>query len=74
MMADQKKPNGIPNSIIDLLVNDLFKKNGINTEEVKDQITDDKKQAIRDLVEDLSKQVDTFLNSNHSKKNSSTDK
>ncbi|ESU33583.1 hypothetical protein G3A_05115 [Bacillus sp. 17376] len=74
MMADQKKPNGIPNSIIDLLVNDLFKKNGINTEEVKDQITDDKKQAIRDLVEDLSKQVDTFLNSNNTKKNSSTDK
>ncbi|RSD26102.1 spore coat protein [Mesobacillus subterraneus] len=71
-MADDKKPNGIPNSIIDLLVNDLFKKNGINTEDVKSKITEDKKQAIRDLVEDLSKQVDTFLNTSNSKKN--TDK
>ncbi|HAF0292632.1 TPA: spore coat protein [Salmonella enterica subsp. enterica serovar Typhimurium var. 5-] len=67
-MADPKKPNGIPNSIIDLLVTDIFKKNGINTDEVKVKITDDKKQAIKELVEDLSKQVDSFLNTNNSNK------
>ncbi|HAQ07512.1 MAG TPA: spore coat protein [Bacillus bacterium] len=64
-MADPKKPNGVPNSIIDLLVNDIFKKNGINTEEVKGKLPNDQKQVIKELVEDLSKQVDSFLNSNN---------
>jgi spore coat protein W len=74
-MADQKKSNGVPNSIIDLLVSDIFRKNGINTEEVKGKIPNDQKQAIRELVEDLSKQVDTFLNSNNTtNKNSSNGK
>lgn len=73
-MTDPKKPNGVPNSIIDLLVSDIFKKNGINTEDVKGKISNDQKQAIKDLVEDLSQQVDSFLNSSNTKKNSENNK
>ncbi|MGA9228289.1 MAG: spore coat protein [Mesobacillus sp.] len=65
-----KKPNAIPNSLIDLFVNDILQKNGISKNEVKENLSDDKKQAIKELVEDLSKQVDSFINaSNNSNKN-----
>jgi spore coat protein W len=71
-MSDQpKKPNAIPNSLIDLFVNDILQKNGISKNEVKEKLTDDKKRAIKELVEDLSKQVDSFISSsNNTKKDS----
>lgn len=75
-MSDQpKKPNAIPNSLIDLFVNDILQKNGISKNEVKEKLTDDKKRAIKELVEDLSKQVDSFISSsNNTKKDSGTKK
>lgn len=60
-----KKPNTIPNSLIDLFVTDLLQKNGISKRDVKEKLTDEKKQAIKALVEDLSKQVDSFINSSN---------
>lgn len=71
-MSDQpKKRNAIPNSLIDLFVNDILQKNGISKNEVKEKLTDDKKRAIKELVEDLSKQVDSFISSsNNTKKDS----
>ncbi|WLR56881.1 spore coat protein [Mesobacillus subterraneus] len=62
-MSDNK-PNPIPNSLVDLFVTDILQKNGIDKKDLKDKITDDKKKAIKDLVEDLSKQVDSFVNGN----------
>jgi spore coat protein W len=62
-----KKPNPIPNSLVDLFVTDILQKNGISKKDIKDKITDDKKQAIKELVEDLSKQVESFVNSNSNK-------
>jgi len=71
-MSDQpKKPNAIPNSLIDLFVNDILQKNGISKNEVKEKLTDDKKRAIKELVEDLSKQVDSFISSSNNTKNNS---
>ena len=64
MSDNQKKPNPIPNSLVDLFVTDILQKNGISKKEIKDKITDDKKQAIKELVEDLSKQVNSFVNAN----------
>jgi spore coat protein W len=62
-----KKSNPIPNSLVDLFVTDILQKNGISKKDIKDKITDDKKQAIKELVEDLSKQVESFVNSNSNK-------
>lgn len=67
MSEHQKKPNPIPNSLVDLFVTDILQKNGISKKDIKDKITDDKKQAIKELVEDLSKQVESFVNSNSNK-------
>lgn len=66
-MSDQpNNQNPIPNRLIDLFVSDILQKNGISKNEVKDKLTDDKKRAIKELVEDLSKQVDSFINTNKS--------
>jgi spore coat protein W len=68
-----QKPNPIPNSLVDLFVTDILQKNGISKKDIKEKITDDKKQAIKELVEDLSKQVESFVNAN-SKANKESDK
>lgn len=75
-MSDQpNNQNPIPNRLIDLFVSDILQKNGISKNEVKDKLTDDKKRAIKELVEDLSKQVDSFINTNKTtNKDSSTKK
>ncbi|MBT2693817.1 spore coat protein [Bacillus sp. ISL-55] len=67
MSEHPKKSNPIPNSLVDLFVTDILQKNGISKKDIKDKITDDKKQAIKELVEDLSKQVESFVNSNSNK-------
>jgi spore coat protein W len=68
-----QKPNPIPNSLVDLFVTDILQKNGISKKDIKEKITDDKKQAIKELVEDLSKQVESFVDAN-SKANKESDK
>jgi spore coat protein W len=59
-----KPPNAIPNTIIDLLVSDIFEKNGVNVEDAKKKLTDEQKVLLKNLVDDLSQQVDQFVNAN----------
>ncbi len=62
MSDDQNQnPQLIPPQIINLLVSDLFQKNGINVEEAKEKLSDEQKQMIKELVSDLSKQVESFV-------------
>jgi len=51
----------IPNSVIDLLVSDILRKNGISIDQAKGKISDEQKQMLKDLVKDLSQQVDSFV-------------
>jgi spore coat protein W len=51
----------ITSKIIDLLVSDLFQKNGIKVEENKDKITEEQKKLLKELVNDLSQQVEAFV-------------
>ncbi|MBT2641402.1 spore coat protein [Bacillus sp. ISL-41] len=74
MSDNQQKPNPIPNSLVDLFVTDILQKNGISKKDIKDKITDDKKMAIKELVEDLSKQVESFVNANSKPKKDSEKK
>lgn len=53
----------LPNKMIDLLVSDIFKKNKINIDEVKKNISNEQKERLRELVQDLSQQVENFVNS-----------
>jgi spore coat protein W len=68
-----KHQQPIPNSLVDLFVTDILQKNGISKKDIKEKITDDKKKAIKELVEDLSKQVESFVNANN-KANKESDK
>jgi spore coat protein W len=59
---EQKKtPQLIPQQIINLLVSDLFRKNGINAEKAKETLSDEQKQMIKELVSDLTNQVESFV-------------
>lgn len=66
-----KKTNAIPNKVIDLLVSDTLRKNGVNLDEVKGKITPEQKQLLKELVEELTLQVEQFVDQpNSSKKDS----
>jgi spore coat protein W len=62
LMSDSPQNPPLPNKLIELLVNDIFKKNGINMDNVKEKISEDQKQALHEMVKDLSEQVDKFVN------------
>ncbi|MEH7113942.1 spore coat protein [Neobacillus niacini] len=68
-MSDSNQNPLFTSKLLDLLVSDIFKKNGINLEQGKEKLTDEQKHAIKELVQDLSKQVDAFV-----KKDNSTNK
>lgn len=55
-----EKPNAISNKVIDLLVDDTLRRNGINPENIKEKLTDQQKKQLKELVEDLTHQVSTF--------------
>lgn len=73
-MSDSSQNPNLSNKVIDLLVKDIFQKNNINIEKAKNNISDGQKEMLRDLVQDLSQQVDGFLksvdNNQQSSKNS----
>ncbi|MEK9199682.1 spore coat protein [Ureibacillus sp. 179-F W5.1 NHS] len=64
-----KDPNAIPNKVVDLLVSEVLRKNGVNLENTKSKLTDEQKQSLKELVEDLKSQVDGFVNQSTTKKN-----
>ncbi|MFC7686888.1 spore coat protein [Ureibacillus sp. GCM10028918] len=53
--------SAIPDKVVDLLVSEVFRKNNVNIDNAKSKLSDEQKQAIRDLVEELKSQVDTFV-------------
>jgi spore coat protein W len=60
-VSDSPNKPIITSKIIDLLVSDLFQKNGINVDENKDKISEDQKKLLKELVNDLTQQVDAFV-------------
>ncbi|MFE0565571.1 spore coat protein [Priestia megaterium] len=53
-----KKTEIVPNKLIDLLVSDIFSKHGVDKEQVKGKLSEEKKQMLKEMVEDLAKRVD----------------
>ena len=62
-VSDSSQNPNLSNKVIDLMVKDIFQKNNINIEKAKSNISDGQKEMLRDLVQDLSQQVDGFLKS-----------
>jgi len=65
-----EKPINISNKVIDLLVDDTLRRNGINPDNIKGKLSDHQKKQLKDLVEDLTKQVNNFTEQPTDKKNS----
>ncbi|MDI2588885.1 MULTISPECIES: spore coat protein [unclassified Psychrobacillus] len=63
-----KKTNAIPNKVIDLLVSDTLRKNGINLDDAKGKLSSDQKQMLKELVEELTTQVNEFVDKTTSPK------
>lgn len=57
-----ENPKAISNKVVELLVSEVFRKNNVNIDKVKSKLSDEQKQAIKDLVDELKTQVDTFVN------------
>lgn len=66
-----KKINAIPNKVIDLIVSDTLRKNGVNLDDVKGKLSTEQKQLLKELVEELTIQVDQFIDQPTSQKKDS---
>lgn len=63
-MSDENKDENkqlLPNSVVDLLIFDTFKRNGADMTEPAKTFSDEEKKMIRNLIADMQRQVDSFL-------------
>ncbi len=60
-VSDLPKKNAIPEKVIDLIVSDTLRKNGVNLDDVKGKLSTEQKQLLKELVEELTMQVDQFV-------------
>lgn len=61
MSDSSKNPKILSDKVIDLLVSSTLQKNGVNIDKAKGKLSDEQKKMFKELVEDLSKQVDSFV-------------
>lgn len=66
-MSNENSSKGISNKVVDLLVTNILRKNGVNIEQAKSKLTEEEKKAIKEMVEDLKAQVDEFVKENTKK-------
>ena len=52
----------ISNKVVETLVQSILTKNGVKLEEVKKNISVEQRQMIKEMVEDLKRQVEEFNN------------
>ena len=57
-MSDVSKQ--VPEKVVDLMVDSIFRKNGVKPDELKKNLSDEQKQMLKEMVEDLKDQVDQF--------------
>lgn len=69
-MSDSSKKHPVPNKVVEVLVDSIFRKNGIKPGELKTNVSDEQKKMIKEMVEDLQLQVEQFdqNNKNENKK------
>jgi spore coat protein W len=54
-------------AIADLLIADIFRKNNIDLGNIKSELSNDKKQMIRNVMSDVTKQVNDYIDKNPKK-------
>ena len=59
-MSDSSKQQPVSNKVVEVLVNSIFRKNGVQPNELKKKVSDEQKELIKEMVEELKLQVEEF--------------
>ncbi|SFE16077.1 spore coat protein W [Lentibacillus persicus] len=60
MNDKSSNPNAIPEKVAKVMIDEIFRKNNVNPEEIKNNLSNDQKKMLKDMVEDLREQVNQF--------------
>lgn len=58
----------MPNKVVEVMVDSIFRKNGVKPEEVKNTLSEKQREMLREMVTDLKQQVEEFQKNNASEK------
>lgn len=59
-MSESSKQPPLNEKLVEVMVQTIMRKNGVKPDEVKNNIPEEQKKMIREMVEDLKKQVADF--------------
>ncbi|WP_152656147.1 spore coat protein [Oceanobacillus sp. CFH 90083] len=59
-MSESSKKPMMPNKVIEVMVDSIFRKNGVKPEEVKDNLSEKQREMLKEMVADLKEQVEEF--------------
>lgn len=62
-MSDSSK-QPVPNKVVEVLVDSILRKNGVQSDHIKKEIPEEQKKMIKEMVEDLKLQVEEFSKNN----------
>ncbi|HLS09554.1 spore coat protein [Lentibacillus sp.] len=72
MTKKSSKNNFVPEKVVKVMVDEVFRKNNVKPAEIKNNISNEQRQMLKEMVEDLKTQVEQF---NQGEKNTTkTDK
>ncbi len=63
-MSDSSKNFKMPQKVVEVMVDNIFRKNDIQKEEIKKNISEEQKIMIKEMIEDLKQQVEQFNKNN----------
>ncbi len=59
-MSDSSKDFQMPQKVVEVMIDNILRKNDIQKEEIKKNVSDEQKVMIKEMIEDLKKQVEQF--------------
>lgn len=68
IMSESSKKPVMPNKVVEVMVDSIFRKNGIKPEEVKNNLSEKQREMLREMVTDLKEQVEDFQQKNNESK------
>ncbi|GGP14865.1 spore coat protein [Oceanobacillus neutriphilus] len=59
-MSESSKKVNMPDKLVEVMVDSVFRKNGIKPEEVKNNLSEKQREMLKEMVTDLKQQVEEF--------------
>lgn len=60
IMSESSKKAMMPDKVVEVMVDSIFRKNGIKPEEVKNNLSEKQREMLKEMVTDLKAQVEEF--------------